>query len=160
MGLDFDVSNFNEDGSGDVYTFGISMPIRMVQYHDSFTWSKYSLCLFPNDLPNFLKNDDIRDEQCWWFFSIKTWLSFFKLTLMDPLIFCWMQSPFSHLKNIWRLSKCLPWTLIKYLPFGIKFFEIQKQYYCCWGIMGMCKESINYSFSNLHVNVSSAFYGT
>ncbi len=24
----------------------------MVQYCDSFTWSKYSRCLFPNDLPN------------------------------------------------------------------------------------------------------------
>jgi hypothetical protein len=27
------------------------MPIRMVQYPDSFTWSKYSRHLFPNDLP-------------------------------------------------------------------------------------------------------------
>ncbi len=44
MGLGFDMSNFNEDSSGDVYTFGISMPIRMVQYCDSFTWSKFSLC--------------------------------------------------------------------------------------------------------------------
>jgi hypothetical protein len=52
MGLGFDMSNFNEDGSGDVYTFGISMPIRMVQYRDSFIWSKYSHHLFPNDLPN------------------------------------------------------------------------------------------------------------
>ncbi len=51
MGLDFDMSNFNEDASDDVYTFGISMPVRMVQYHDSFTWSKYSHRLFPNDLP-------------------------------------------------------------------------------------------------------------
>jgi hypothetical protein len=51
MGLGFDIINFNEDGSDDVYTFGISMPILMVQYHDSFTWSKYSRCLFPNDLP-------------------------------------------------------------------------------------------------------------
>ncbi len=46
------MSNFNEDGSDDVYTFSISMPIRMVQHRDSFTWSKYSRCLFPNDLPN------------------------------------------------------------------------------------------------------------
>jgi hypothetical protein len=52
MGLGFDMSNFNEDSSDDVYTFGISMPIRMVQYQDSFTWSKYSHCLFQNDLPN------------------------------------------------------------------------------------------------------------
>ncbi len=52
MGLGFDMSNFNEDGSGDVYTFGTSMLIRMVQYRDSFTWSKFSCCLFPNDLPN------------------------------------------------------------------------------------------------------------
>jgi hypothetical protein len=50
VGLGFDMSNFNRDGLGDVYTIGISMPIRMVQYHDSFTWSKYSCCLFPNDL--------------------------------------------------------------------------------------------------------------
>jgi hypothetical protein len=52
MGLGFDMSNFNENGSGEVYTFGISMPICMVQYCDSFTWLKYSRCLFPNDLPN------------------------------------------------------------------------------------------------------------
>ncbi len=51
MGLGFDMSNFNEDGSDDVYTFGISMPTRMVQYCDSFTWSKYSRRLFPNFLP-------------------------------------------------------------------------------------------------------------
>ncbi len=51
MGLGCDMSNFNEDGSDDVYTFGISMPICMFQYCDSFTWSKYSRRLFPNDLP-------------------------------------------------------------------------------------------------------------
>ena len=43
--------NFYEDGSDDVYTFGISMPVRMVQYRDPFTWSNYSRCLFPNDIP-------------------------------------------------------------------------------------------------------------
>ncbi len=37
MGLGSDMSNFNEDGSDDVYTFGINMPICMVQYCDSFT---------------------------------------------------------------------------------------------------------------------------
>ena len=52
MGLGFDISNFNEDDSDDVYTFGISMPIHMVQYCDSFTWSKYSRPLFPIDFPN------------------------------------------------------------------------------------------------------------
>jgi hypothetical protein len=51
MGLGFDMSNSNEDGSNDVYTSGISMPIHMVQYCDSFTWSKHSNRLFPNDLP-------------------------------------------------------------------------------------------------------------
>jgi hypothetical protein len=54
MGLGFDMSNFNEDGSDDVYTIGISMPIHMVQYRDSFTWSKYSRCLFPNDLSRMI----------------------------------------------------------------------------------------------------------
>ncbi len=52
MGLGFDMSYSNEDSSDDVYTFGISMPIRMVQYHDSFTWSKYSRRFFPNELQN------------------------------------------------------------------------------------------------------------
>jgi hypothetical protein len=52
MGLGFDMSNFNEDGSDAVYTFGMSMPICMVQYCDSFTWSKYYRHLFPNDFTN------------------------------------------------------------------------------------------------------------
>jgi hypothetical protein len=54
IGLGFDMSNFNEDGSDDVYTFGITMPICMVKYCDSFTWSKYSHHLFPNDLPKMV----------------------------------------------------------------------------------------------------------
>ncbi len=54
MGLGFDMSNFNEDGSDDVYTFGVNMPICMVQYCDSFTWSKYSRCLFPNDFSQMM----------------------------------------------------------------------------------------------------------
>ncbi len=54
MGLGFDMSNFNEDGSGDVYTILISMPICLVQYRDSFTWSKYCRCLFPNNLTRMI----------------------------------------------------------------------------------------------------------
>ncbi len=41
VGLGFDISTFNEDGSGDVYTIEISMPIHIVQHCDSFSWSKY-----------------------------------------------------------------------------------------------------------------------
>ena len=48
------MSNFKEDGSDDVYTIGISMPIRMVRYRDSFSWSKYCRCLFPNDLSRMI----------------------------------------------------------------------------------------------------------
>jgi hypothetical protein len=54
MGLGFDMSNFKEDSSDDVYTIGISMPIRMVQFGDSFTWSKYPRHLFPNDLSKMM----------------------------------------------------------------------------------------------------------
>jgi hypothetical protein len=54
MGMGFDTSNFKEDGSDDVYTIGISMPICMVQFGDSFTWSKYSRCLFPNDFSKMM----------------------------------------------------------------------------------------------------------
>ncbi len=35
-GLGFDISSFNEDGSGDVYIIGISMQIQMVQYCNFF----------------------------------------------------------------------------------------------------------------------------
>ncbi len=52
MGLGFDMSHFNEDGSDDVYTFGTCKPICIVQYRDSFTWSKYSQRVFPIDFSN------------------------------------------------------------------------------------------------------------
>jgi hypothetical protein len=54
FGLGFDMGTFNKDGSGDVYTIGISMPIPMVQYHDSFSWSKFCRCSFPNDLSGMI----------------------------------------------------------------------------------------------------------
>ncbi len=54
MRMGFDLSNFNEDGSSDVYSIGISMPICMVQYRDSFSWSKYCHCLFPNNLSRMI----------------------------------------------------------------------------------------------------------
>jgi hypothetical protein len=63
MGLGFDMSNFNEDGSDDVYTIGISMPICMVQYHGSFTWSKCSRHLFPNDLAR-MTSDNVDELFC------------------------------------------------------------------------------------------------
>ncbi len=53
-GLGFDISIFNEDGLGDLSTIGISMPICMVQYQDSFSWSKYCCCLFPIDLSRMI----------------------------------------------------------------------------------------------------------
>jgi hypothetical protein len=34
--LGFDISTFNDNGSGDVYTIGTSMPICIVQYCNSF----------------------------------------------------------------------------------------------------------------------------
>jgi hypothetical protein len=39
--LGFDIRTFNEGGLGDLFTIDISMPVRMVQYQDSFSWSKY-----------------------------------------------------------------------------------------------------------------------
>ncbi len=65
VGLGFDMSTFNEDGSGDVYTIGISMPIRMVQYCDSFSWSKYCRCLFPNDLSRMISEMNNVNELFW-----------------------------------------------------------------------------------------------
>jgi hypothetical protein len=53
-GLGFGISTFNEDGLGDLFTIGVSMPIRMVQYRDSFSWSKYCCCPFPIDLSRMI----------------------------------------------------------------------------------------------------------
>jgi hypothetical protein len=52
--LGFDISTFNQDGLGDLFIIGISMPIRMVQYRDSFSWSKYCCCLFPFNLSGMI----------------------------------------------------------------------------------------------------------
>ena len=52
---------------------------------------------------------------------------FLQTKIDGSVLFFWMQSPFSHLKNTWRLFILFHWTLIKYLPFGIKFFPIQNQ---------------------------------
>ncbi len=53
-GFGFDISTINEDGLGDMFTIGISMPIRMVQYQDSISWSKYCPHLFPFDLSRMI----------------------------------------------------------------------------------------------------------
>ncbi len=60
--------------------------------------------------------------------SVKTWLSFFKLTLMDPLIFHSMQSPFSHLKILedFLYASIGHWSNIFHL--GTNFPKIQKQW--------------------------------
>ncbi len=125
-GLGFDMSNFNEDGSDDVYTIGISMPIRMVQYRDSFTWSKYSPCLVPNDLSRMMSEMNNVDE----LFHQK--MTEFLQTDIDGSV------EFSlNAITIQSLEKCLKtfytphWTSIKYLPFGIKVFVIQNNGHCC-----------------------------
>jgi hypothetical protein len=50
MGLGFDMNHINKDGSDDVFLFGTCKPIRIVQYRDLYTWSKYSQHVFPIDL--------------------------------------------------------------------------------------------------------------
>jgi hypothetical protein len=61
-GLGFDISTFNEDGSGDLYTIGISMPIHIVQYQDFFSWSKFCCWLFPIDLSRMISEMNNVDE--------------------------------------------------------------------------------------------------
>jgi hypothetical protein len=120
MGLGFDIRNFNEDGSDDVYTIGISMPIHMVQYRDSFTWSKYSCCLFPNDLSRMI-SDNV-DE-----LFRQNLTEFLQTDINGSIDFLLNAITIQSLEKYLRLFIRLHWTLIKYLPFGIKFFLIQKQ---------------------------------
>jgi hypothetical protein len=53
-GMGVDISTFNDDGLGDLFTIGISILIRMVQYQDSFLWSKYCHRIFPFDLSRMI----------------------------------------------------------------------------------------------------------
>ncbi len=53
-GMGVDISTFNDDGLGDLFTIGISIPICMVQYQDSFLWSKYCHCIFPFHLSRMI----------------------------------------------------------------------------------------------------------
>jgi hypothetical protein len=52
MSLGFDMSNFNEDGPGDMFTVGTCKPIQILQLRDSYTWSKDSQRIFPIDVLN------------------------------------------------------------------------------------------------------------
>ncbi len=88
VGLGFDISTFNEDGSGDVYTIGIKMPICMVHYRDSFSWSKYCHCLFPNDLSRMISEmNNVNELFCQ------------NMTEFLQTDICSMQSSLSHLTN-------------------------------------------------------------
>jgi hypothetical protein len=37
-GLGFNISIFNQNGFGSLFTIGVSMPICMVQHQESFLW--------------------------------------------------------------------------------------------------------------------------
>ncbi len=127
MGLSFDMSNFNDDGLGNVYTFGISMPIRMVQYRDSFRCSKYSRCLFPNDLPNDFSKMMISE--------MNNVDDLFRQN-MTELLQTDIDGSFDFLLNaiaIQSLEKYLKTFYTPpldidhiYLPFGINFFLLKK----------------------------------
>ncbi len=78
------MSNFNEDGSGDVFTFGTYKPIQIVQLRDSCTWLKYSQRVFPIDVLNDVSGRMISEKNnVDELFCQNILLSFSKLTLMN-----------------------------------------------------------------------------
>jgi hypothetical protein len=118
------MSTFNEDGSGDVYTIGISMLISMVQYHDSFSWSKLCHCLFPNDLSRMVSEmNNVND------LFHQNMTEFPQTDIDGSVIFVLNAITIESLDKYLKTFIRLHWTLIKYLPFGIKFFSIQKTSY-------------------------------
>jgi hypothetical protein len=157
MGLCFDMSNFNEDGSDDVFTFGISMPIHMVQYHDSFTWSKYSRRLYPNDLQKMtiseMKNvDDLFHQNMIEFLqtdidgSVDFLLNAITIQSLEKYLktFYTPPSDIDQISSIWNQILCNPKTMV----------TVAEEVWEC------ARKVTNYSFFNHHVNISSAFYGT
>ncbi len=89
----------------------------IVQYRDSFTWSKYSQCVFPIDFSYDFSERMISEMNNVDELFHQNMTSFSKLILMDLLIFCWVKPPFILLKNTWRLFIRLHWTLMEYHPF-------------------------------------------
>ncbi len=159
---------------GWVFTWVISMKIVQVMctlwhkhanLHGLVSWLLYMVKILLSFIPKwspkwFLKNDDIRDEQCWWFaLSKHDWVSSnWHWWILWFLVEC------NHHSVTWKILEDFlyasigHWSNIFHL--GSNSSKFKKNDHCSWGIMGMCKESINYFFFNLHVNVSSAFYGT
>jgi hypothetical protein len=60
--LGFEMSNFNEDGSGDMFTVGTCKPIQIVQLRDSYTWSKYSQHVLPIDVLDYFSERMISEK--------------------------------------------------------------------------------------------------
>jgi hypothetical protein len=161
MGLGFVMSNFNEDSSGDVYTFGISMPIRMVQYRDSFIWSTYSHRLFPNDLPNDTskmmiseKNnvDDLFHQNMTEFLQTDIDGSFdFSLNAIN------IQSLEKYLKTFYAP----PLDIDQISSIWDQILRNSKTMITVAEELWECARKVSIiPFSNHHVNVSSAFYRT
>ncbi len=126
MGLGFDMSHFNEDGSDDVYTFGTCKPICILQYRDSFTWSKYSQRVFPIDFSNDFSErisemNNVVELFC------QNMTEFCQTDINGSLDFLLTATTIHSIEKYLKTFLRLHWTLMEYHPFGIKFFKLTKQ---------------------------------
>ncbi len=100
-----------------------TLPVPMVQSRDSFTWSIYSRHLFPNDLSRMILKMNNVDGL---FYHNMT--EFLQTDIDRSVDFLMNAITIQSLEKYLKTFICLHWTLIKYLPFVIKFFVIQKQW--------------------------------
>ncbi len=121
MSIGFDMSNFNEDGSGDVFTFDTCKPIKIVQFRDSYTWSKYSQRVFPIDVLNDFFERMVSEKNNVDELFCQNMTEFLQTDIDGSLDFLLSATTIHSIENTWRLFICLHWILMEYHPFGIKF---------------------------------------
>jgi hypothetical protein len=156
MGLSFDMSNFNEDGSDDVYTFGISMPICMVQYCDSFTWSKYSRHLLPNDLSRMISEINNVDE-----LFPQNMTEFFQTDIDGSVDFSLNAITIQSLEKYLKTFYMPPLDIDQISSIWDQILPNPKTMVTVAGeVWEFARKATIIPFFNLQVNVSSAFYGT
>jgi hypothetical protein len=120
MSLGFDMSNFNEDGSCDVFTVGTCKPIQIVQLRDSYTWSKYSQRVFPIDVLDDFSERMISEKKNVNELFCQNMTEFLQTDIDRSLDFSSSATTIHSIENTWRLFIRLHWTLMEYHPFGMK----------------------------------------
>jgi hypothetical protein len=107
--------------------FGTCKPIRIVQYRDSFTWSKYSQRVFPIHFSNDFSETMISEMNNVDELFRQNMTEFLQTDIDGSLDFLLSATTIHSIEKYLKTFIRLYWTLMEYHPFGIKIFKLTKQ---------------------------------